>query len=105
MVTNLPPRNRNFAGRGDLLEQLHNDLRAAAAAAVVPTEAVHGLGGIGKTELVTEYAHRFGSDYDLTWWIPAQEPATSRLYARRGAKRTSSTCSHGCLGATPGASS
>ena len=45
------------------------DLRACALAAVVPTEAVRGLGGIGRTDPVTEYAHRFGSDYDITWWI------------------------------------
>jgi len=76
-ISNLPPRNRNFSGRGHLLDQIHADLQSAAAAAVVPTEAVHGLGGIGKTELATEYAHRFGSDYDIAWWIPAEEPAAA----------------------------
>ena len=76
-VSNLPPRNRNFSGRGDLLEQMHADLQAGSAAAVVPTEAVHGLGGIGKTELATEYAHRFGSDYDVAWWIPAEQPTSA----------------------------
>ncbi|HEY6795127.1 MAG TPA: FxSxx-COOH system tetratricopeptide repeat protein, partial [Kineosporiaceae bacterium] len=28
---------------------------------------------VGKTQLVLEYAHRFMADYDLVWWIPAQQ--------------------------------
>jgi hypothetical protein len=64
-VTNLPARNRNFSGRGELLEQLHASLQVESAAAVVPTGAVHGLGGVGKTQLALEYAHRFASDYDV----------------------------------------
>lgn len=35
-VSNLPARNRNFSGRGELLEQLHASLQAGSAAAVVP---------------------------------------------------------------------
>jgi len=82
-VSNLPARNRNFSGRDDLLEQLHARLQAEATAAVVPTGAVHGLGGVGKTQLALEFSHRFASDYDIAWWIPADEPtsATAALAA------------------------
>jgi len=76
-VSNLPARNRHFSGRGDLLEQLHAGLQAESAAAVVPTGAVHGLGGVGKTELALEYAHRFASDYDVAWWIHAGQPTSA----------------------------
>jgi tetratricopeptide (TPR) repeat protein len=76
-ISNLPARNRHFSGRGDLLEQLHAGLQAEAAAAVVPTGAVHGLGGVGKTELALEYAHRFASDYDIAWWIHAGQPTSA----------------------------
>jgi TIR domain len=85
-VSNLPARNPNFSGRDELLERLHASLQAGSAAAVVPTGAVHGLGGVGKTELAVEFAHRFASDYDIAWWVPAELPtsATASLAALAG---------------------
>ena len=69
-----PPRNPNFTGRGELLKALRRSLRARRASVVVQASAAYGLGGVGKTQLAVEFAHRFAADYDLIWWIPAEQP-------------------------------
>jgi tetratricopeptide (TPR) repeat protein len=76
-ISNLPARNRNFSGRGELLKDLHASLQVESRAAVVPTGALHGLGGVGKSELALEFAHRFASDYDVVWWVPAEQPTSA----------------------------
>ncbi|MER6947187.1 FxSxx-COOH system tetratricopeptide repeat protein [Nonomuraea sp. NPDC000554] len=67
----VPQQNKNFTGREDLLDKLHSGLRSDVTA-VVP-HALHGLGGVGKTQLAIEYAHRFRHEYDVVWWIPADQ--------------------------------
>jgi hypothetical protein len=75
-IFNVPTRNPHFTGRGELLLTMRRQLAEGASSAVIQAEAVYGLGGVGKTQLVIEYAHRYASDYDLVWWIPAEQPAT-----------------------------
>jgi hypothetical protein len=70
-VWNIPTRNPGFTGRGELLGQVRDRLRAGGKA----VQALHGMGGVGKTQLALEYAHRFAQTYDLAWWVEAEQPA------------------------------
>jgi DNA-binding SARP family transcriptional activator len=71
-VWNAPARNPWFTGRAGMLEQLHRRLASGEGTLVV--QALHGLGGVGKTQLAIEYAHRYAADYELVWWIDAEQP-------------------------------
>jgi hypothetical protein len=67
-------RNRNFTGRVELLDGLRTALTSGKPAAL--TQAIHGLGGVGKTQTAVEYAYRFASNYEVVWWIRAEEATT-----------------------------
>ncbi|MBY8852352.1 tetratricopeptide repeat protein, partial [Saccharothrix sp. MB29] len=70
----VPLRNPDFVGRGELLEQLRLRLTEAGPTAVLP-EALHGMGGVGKSQTVVEYIHRHAGEYDVVWWISAERDA------------------------------
>lgn len=66
-------RNPNFTGREELLRELAESMSNSHLLAVV---ALHGLGGVGKTQLALEYAYRYADRYRLVAWIRAEEPET-----------------------------
>ena len=68
----IPARVRDFTGRAELLAELEAALRFGKPTAV---QAVTGIGGIGKTTAVIEYAHRHHDEFDIAWWVPAEDPA------------------------------
>src|SRR6266404_1948844 len=70
----VPPRIAAFAGRAQELDRLDAILfqdRAAAATQAFGRAAVQGPGGVGKTALAVEYAHRVRHLHVGVWWCPA----------------------------------
>ena len=61
-----------FTGREELLVALDTALRTKGRAAV---QAVTGIGGVGKTTTAIEYAYRHREEFDIAWWVPAEDPA------------------------------
>ncbi|WP_328937401.1 FxSxx-COOH system tetratricopeptide repeat protein [Streptomyces tauricus] len=74
----LPPTDRSFRGRNELLAWMHERLVTASSAASPRALCLWGLGGVGKTSLALEYAHRFQQYYETIWWVRAETEADLR---------------------------
>jgi hypothetical protein len=68
------PQNSNFTGREPLLARLKSELTSNQNSRAIGV--LYGLGGIGKTQIVLEYAYRQAAEYYLVWWLHADKPAT-----------------------------
>ena len=75
----VPPRIASFTGRSDELDRLDailmRDKPATVTQASVGRAAVQGMGGVGKTSLAVEYAHRYSSLYAGVCWCLAETRA------------------------------
>jgi tetratricopeptide (TPR) repeat protein len=69
---NVPARNPAFIGRDALLRAVRDALVSRDNAAV---QALHGMGGVGKTQIAIEYTHRYASDYEIVCWLHAENVA------------------------------
>ena len=65
----IPSRNPNFTGRVAELAALRANLISRAPPSA---QVISGMGGVGKTEIATEYVHRHRGEYEIIWWIRAE---------------------------------
>ncbi|MFE0424936.1 tetratricopeptide repeat protein [Streptomyces sp. NPDC058953] len=73
-TSNLPiPADPGFVDRVEPLAQLEAALAQSGPAV---SSVVHGLGGMGKSALASEVAHRHRHRYNPVWWITADSPAS-----------------------------
>ncbi len=68
---NLPLVGRLFKGRDEFLDQLRSVLKNKPThiAAVTAKQAIHGLGGVGKTRVAVEYAKRYAHEYTALLFV------------------------------------
>ncbi|MCK9566036.1 MAG: FxSxx-COOH system tetratricopeptide repeat protein, partial [Methanothrix sp.] len=76
-IIKLPyPFNPNFTGRQAFLSALAQPLIQAASRPKI--FALVGNGGMGKTQIALQHAHRPENDFKYVWWLRSEEPATLR---------------------------
>ncbi|MCX6679849.1 MAG: FxSxx-COOH system tetratricopeptide repeat protein [Methanothrix sp.] len=68
------PVNPNFTGREKFLDELHQSLVQATSSSKI--FALVGNGGMGKTQIALQHAHRPENDFKYVWWLRSEEPAT-----------------------------
>jgi hypothetical protein len=74
-IDNLPFRpNPVFTGRGADMERFGKLLEKHSASEVTQIVVLHGLGGVGKTQLAVEYAWKRLGDYNAVFWVKADSP-------------------------------
>ncbi|TCB93390.1 toll/interleukin-1 receptor domain-containing protein [Micromonospora zingiberis] len=67
----VPHRNAAFVGRDRDIDAVRRRLRPGQPVVV---QSTFRLGGVGKTQVAAEYAHRFAAQYDLVAWLDAEQP-------------------------------
>jgi tetratricopeptide (TPR) repeat protein len=68
-----------FKGRDDFMRRLHESLtRARGGRTAIVSQALYGLGGIGKTRVAVEYAWAHADEYNALLFVVAETPEALR---------------------------
>jgi tetratricopeptide (TPR) repeat protein len=67
------PPNPYFTGRTELLTTIHNNLVLNKRSDCTTSYALHGLGGVGKTQIAIRYAYLHKTYFDVICWLRAHD--------------------------------
>jgi tetratricopeptide (TPR) repeat protein len=77
-IINLPhTRNPYFTGRTEILDVMYDNFHDDNDKTHLKrVQSVRGLGGIGKSSIVLEYAYKHRLEYQTIWWVNAESSNT-----------------------------
>lgn len=75
--------NPNFTGREHLLDRLDEEIRSQSSKIII----LHGMGGIGKTQIALQYVHRHYGEFGAVFWVDVTSEETATLGFRAIAQR------------------
>ena len=66
------PRNINFVGRDQILQDIHRTVTSHRfQGSDCIKYVVYGMGGVGKTQTILEYAYRYRNNFSSVFWVKA----------------------------------
>ncbi|CAN9171071.1 unnamed protein product [Alternaria alternata] len=77
-------RVEHFVGRSEELDAIHKELEHDGSR---KTAVVHGLGGMGKTQLALAYAQRHKDEYSAVFWVNSKDVDTLKQGYAAAARR------------------
>lgn len=74
------PKGDRLVGRADVLEKVHRQLKSGRPTVIGQAAVFQGLGGLGKTQMAVEYAHRYQHEYpNGVYWLNADQDLEAQL--------------------------
>lgn len=67
-----------FVGRDEFQHALHASVATSGTTVIRSKQAIHGMGGVGKTRAAVEYGWKHASEYSALLFITADSPANLR---------------------------
>lgn len=86
---NVSPQNEHHLKREEYVKRLNAKLHERGGTPVV---TLVGMAGIGKSQLAKEYAHTYVGDYDIIWWMDANQDFLPQLRELGHKLNTLKTC-------------
>lgn len=75
-IQNLPPKNEHSVKRKEFSQKIETLLKSTQNPAYL---TVLGMAGMGKTQLAKEYAHTVSGNYNIVWWVDANQDILSQI--------------------------